>query len=87
MKKNASMKTADQDIPELKRDELGKGVRGKYLKHFQQVATLFNSGQEKLSISLEKPRAARIRGRQQAPSEHQINLQPLQNKRKQLLNL
>ena len=30
------MKTADQDIPELKRDELGKGVRGKYLKHFMQ---------------------------------------------------
>ena len=34
--KKASMKTADQDIPELKRDELGKGVRGKYLKHFTQ---------------------------------------------------
>ena len=32
--KKASTKTADQDIPELKRDELGKGVRGKYLKHF-----------------------------------------------------
>ena len=30
------MKTADQDIPELKREELGKGVRGKYLKHFSQ---------------------------------------------------
>ncbi len=30
------MKMADQDIPELKRDELGKGVRGKYLKHFAQ---------------------------------------------------
>ena len=27
---------ADQDIPELKRDELGKGVRGKFLKHFSQ---------------------------------------------------
>lgn len=27
---------ADQDIPELKRDQLGKGVRGKYLKHFMQ---------------------------------------------------
>mgnify|MGYP001320423476 FL=1 len=26
----------DQDIPELKRDELGKGVRGKYLKQFMQ---------------------------------------------------
>lgn len=30
------MKTADQNIPELKRDELGKGVRGKYLKRFRQ---------------------------------------------------
>jgi hypothetical protein len=30
------MKTADQDIPELTRDELGQGVRGKYLKHFVQ---------------------------------------------------
>ncbi len=29
--KKATMKTADQDIPELKRDQLGKGVRGKYL--------------------------------------------------------
>ncbi len=34
--KKASMKMADQDIPELKHDELGKGVRGKYLKHFLQ---------------------------------------------------
>jgi len=34
--KKASMKMADQDLPELKRDELGKGVRGKYLKHFMQ---------------------------------------------------
>ncbi len=25
---------ADQDIPELKRDTLGKGVRGKYMKQF-----------------------------------------------------
>ncbi|MFM2274584.1 MAG: hypothetical protein RL211_456 [Pseudomonadota bacterium] len=32
--KKASTKMADQDIPELKRDVLGKGVRGKYLKHF-----------------------------------------------------
>ena len=30
------MKTVDQDIPELTRDQLGKGVRGKYLKHFSQ---------------------------------------------------
>ena len=34
--KKASTKTAEQDIPELKREELGKGVRGKYLKHFMQ---------------------------------------------------
>ena len=34
--KKASTSKADQDIPELKRDELGKGVRGNYLKHFMQ---------------------------------------------------
>ncbi len=34
--KKASMKMADQDIPELKREALGKGVRGKYLKQFVQ---------------------------------------------------
>lgn len=34
--KKASTKMADQDIPELKRDQLGKGVRGKYLKYFTQ---------------------------------------------------
>ena len=34
--KKASMKMVDQDIPELKREQLGKGVRGKYLKHFMQ---------------------------------------------------
>lgn len=27
---------ADLDIPQLKRDQLGKGVRGKYLKQFVQ---------------------------------------------------
>lgn len=32
--KKASTKMADQDIPELKRDQLGNGVRGKYLKQF-----------------------------------------------------
>ena len=32
--KKASTKMADNEIPEFKRDELGKGVRGKYLKHF-----------------------------------------------------
>ncbi len=34
--KKASTKMADQDIPELTRDQLGKGIRGKYLKHFMQ---------------------------------------------------
>ena len=34
--KKASTKMADQYIPELKRDALGKGVRGKYLKHFSR---------------------------------------------------
>ncbi|MDZ7812064.1 MAG: hypothetical protein U5L74_02675 [Ideonella sp.] len=34
--KKASTKTADQDIPEVKREALGKGVRGKYLKPFVQ---------------------------------------------------
>jgi hypothetical protein len=34
--KKASTQMADQDIPELKRDALGKGVRGKYQKHFLQ---------------------------------------------------
>ena len=34
--KKASMTNGDQDIPELKREQLGAGVRGKYLKHFTQ---------------------------------------------------
>ena len=34
--KKASTKMDDQDIPELKREQLGKGVRGKYFKHFTQ---------------------------------------------------
>lgn len=34
--KKASTKMADQEIPELKREQLGKGVRGKYLKNFTQ---------------------------------------------------
>jgi hypothetical protein len=34
--KKTSTKTADLDIPEYKREELGKGVRGKYFKHFTQ---------------------------------------------------
>ena len=32
--KKASTSKADQDIPELKRDQLGVGVRGKYIKQF-----------------------------------------------------
>jgi len=38
--KKASAKTAGQDISELKRDQLGNGVRGKYLKHFNQGSNL-----------------------------------------------
>lgn len=34
--KNTSTKMADQEIPELKREQLGKGIRGKYLKNFVQ---------------------------------------------------
>ena len=34
--KMAETKVTDQEIPELKRSELGVGVRGKYLKHFAQ---------------------------------------------------
>ena len=30
------MTKADQDVPELKREQLGVGVRGKYFKHFTQ---------------------------------------------------
>jgi hypothetical protein len=30
------MKTTDQDIPELKREQLGVGVRGKYAKDFAE---------------------------------------------------
>jgi hypothetical protein len=32
--KKASTSKADQDIPELKREQLGVGVRGKYFKQF-----------------------------------------------------
>jgi hypothetical protein len=35
MKKTSTTKD-DQDIPELKREQLGVGVRGKYVKHFTQ---------------------------------------------------
>lgn len=34
--KKVSTKTVDPDIPELTRDELGKGVRGKYFRQFAQ---------------------------------------------------
>jgi hypothetical protein len=34
--KKASTKMADQDIPELKREQLGAGVRGKYFKQFTE---------------------------------------------------
>jgi len=34
--KKQSTKTDDQDIPELKREQLGRGVRGKYFKKFTQ---------------------------------------------------
>lgn len=34
--KKASTTTAEFDIPELKREQLGAGVRGKYLKHMTQ---------------------------------------------------
>ena len=39
MKKTCT-KMADLDIPELKRDQLGKGVRGKYLEHFEQCSNV-----------------------------------------------
>jgi len=31
---------ADQDIPELKREQLGVGVRGKYLKRYTQTSNV-----------------------------------------------
>ena len=34
--KRASTNKTNQDIPELKREQLGVGVRGKYFKHFTQ---------------------------------------------------
>jgi len=34
--KKASTTKSDQDIPELKHEQLGAGVRGKYLKHVSQ---------------------------------------------------
>jgi hypothetical protein len=34
--KKASTTTGEFEIPELKREQLGSGVRGKYLKHMTQ---------------------------------------------------
>lgn len=34
--KKRSTKADDQDIPELTREQLGRGVRGKYFKKFNQ---------------------------------------------------
>jgi len=34
--KKVSTTKSDQDIPELKREQLGDGIRGKYLKQFTQ---------------------------------------------------
>lgn len=34
--KKVSTTKSEQDIPELKREQLGTGVRGKYLKHVSQ---------------------------------------------------
>ena len=34
--KKASMSKAEQDIPELRREQLGVGIRGKYFKRFTQ---------------------------------------------------
>ena len=38
--KKASTSKADQDIPELKREQLGVGVRGKYFKRFTQGSNI-----------------------------------------------
>jgi hypothetical protein len=38
--KMASTNKADQDIPALKREELGKGVRGKYFQQYTQQSNV-----------------------------------------------
>jgi hypothetical protein len=38
--KKTSTKMAVLDIPELTRDQLGKGVRGKYLEHFEKCSNV-----------------------------------------------
>jgi hypothetical protein len=35
--KKISTQAVYEDIPELKKEQLGKGVRGKYLKNFRQA--------------------------------------------------
>ena len=38
--KKPSTKADDLDIPEFKREQLGRGVRGKYLSKFQQGSNI-----------------------------------------------
>jgi hypothetical protein len=38
--KKAFTTKSDQEIPELKREQLGVGVRGKYFKHFTQGSNI-----------------------------------------------
>lgn len=38
--KKASTSTADQDIPELKREQLGVGIRGKYFKRLSHGSNI-----------------------------------------------
>lgn len=52
--KKASTTKSDQDIPELKREQLGVGVRGKYFKHITQgspVVVLLSEIQEAFPTS------------------------------------
>lgn len=44
--KKASTKTTDLDIPELTREQLGQGVRGKYYKRFTQGSNVVILGPE-----------------------------------------
>ena len=38
--KKASTRKADGDIPELRREELGQGVRGKYFRQYSQESNV-----------------------------------------------
>jgi hypothetical protein len=38
--KKQSTKTDDLDIPELSREQLGRGIRGKYFKKFMQASNV-----------------------------------------------